>query len=1129
MSFFHDQIIAHFERGRMSRLLFAAPAAVLSFCVFAAMAPDRASAGAINCSFITVSPGNTAVTCTDGADVSPDGGLEIDLEDESVFLDGVDITPSPFDTEETDVTVNLGYSDAVGQGLYLETTDSDGVVILTDDTFMTTINFGADGSIVAEYDGIQVTASSNYDGRGDVVINSRGDITAGSYGEGIQVWRTEGNIYADVTITNEGTILAGGDGVRVTSDGTVTINNLGSIGTEYDPIGDAGIAIYGSGYGAAVVDNQSLLSIHAYGSGIVIEGKGSVDIDNDDGLIDAGDEGISLSLIDGPVEIRNHGGSITGYWDGIDAEEVEGTFVVRNSFGGSITGLYGDGIDLYDIDDNVTIYNIFGDIYGGDDGIKVADVWDGNVTIHNSFGDIAGDGGKGLRVEEVNGNVTINNALFGDIWGYWDGVKIAGVEGRVTILNSFGGEIEGEEGDGIDIEDVDDDVTIYNRFGGRITGEDDAITIYDVWQGDVTIYNDEGTIRAWHGDAIVIGDVDGSAYIYNGEGSIRGAEHAISIEAEWVEINSEGTIRGEGSEDYPTIRLATEDGAVINNDAGGVIRGDDYASTDLIVVASGGPVEINNSGDMMGRIDLAAAGSTDLPNVFNNMSADSWTFTGTSEFGGGLADEFNNTGTVHTTDPDDPEFEDDTIFAGLEFFNNGGPDADGTIDMQDGHTGDVTTIRPTDGGDLVFFGEEGRSFVSIDAFLAGPEADTADLLVIEGQVTGRTQLNVTNLNPDGAFYNPDGVKVVEAYSSSGDGSEFFLDGPVKAGFFDYGLFFEQNGTDDWYLRSDVNGDGEALASIQTGMTTLFHDSTGTWNQRTTELRDAFTGSVVATHGSVSLPPTSGPGHGSWLVAFGGSRDRSATFTSLIDTYDTSYRQGLLGVIGGLDTRLDTGRDDVLLAGLMGGYIGSTISFPSESSIGSMRGGSVGAYLTYMNGGLFADLLVKADFLTIRHTADGATATTNGRAIGAIADVGYRMNGGEAFVEPLATLAYVNTTTGAFTLLGTDVSFPDGNSLLGRLGVRVGAGGVADATHRVETYLTASVWNEFLGGDTATIVGLGGDPVTVTNDGIGLYFEVGAGVEVASLTNGVSGFLRGDFQFGDSIRGGSGRGGVRVNW
>jgi hypothetical protein len=54
-------------------------------------------------------------------------------------------------------------------------------------------------------------------------------------------------------------------------------------------------------------------------------------------------------------------------------------------------------------------------------------------------------------------------------------------------------------------------------------------------------------------------------------------------------------------------------------------------------------------------------------------------------------------------------------------------------------------------------------------------------------------------------------------------------------------------------------------------------------------------------------------------------------------------------------------------------------------------------------------------------------------------------------------------------------------------------------------------------------------VTVANLGSGLYFEVGGGIEIASLVNGVSGFLRGDVQFGQSVSGGSGRAGVRVNW
>jgi hypothetical protein len=101
MSFFHDEVIALFERACALPRLVPVPALVLLIWALAALTPDRALAGAINCSFIAVTPGNTAVTCTDGADVAPDGGLEIDLEDESVFLDSNDITPSPFDTEES--------------------------------------------------------------------------------------------------------------------------------------------------------------------------------------------------------------------------------------------------------------------------------------------------------------------------------------------------------------------------------------------------------------------------------------------------------------------------------------------------------------------------------------------------------------------------------------------------------------------------------------------------------------------------------------------------------------------------------------------------------------------------------------------------------------------------------------------------------------------------------------------------------------------------------------------------------------------------------------------------------------------------------------------------------------------
>jgi outer membrane autotransporter protein len=452
--------------------------------------------------------------------------------------------------------------------------------------------------------------------------------------------------------------------------------------------------------------------------------------------------------------------------------------------------------------------------------------------------------------------------------------------------------------------------------------------------------------------------------------------------------------------------------------------------------------------------------------------------------------------------------------------------------MENGHTGDVISILPGDGHSLQFSGAEGESQLKVDAYLGGPDDDWADLLVIGGEVLGRTRVRVTNLYEGNGAYDPIGVKIVQADASFGDGTEFYLTEPVKSGLFDYGLFFDNSGeTDDWYLRSDVNGAGEALGSVQTGLTTLFTESAGTWNQRTTELRDAFrdiTGSTVGTHGSVSLPPTNGPGHGAWLVAFGGSQTRGASFTTTIDTYDGSYRQSAVGLLGGIDTAVDVEGEGTLLAGFLAGYMSSSMNFATEGTAGSLRGGSIGGYLTYLQGGLFADLLLKADFVSLAYSSGGSTANSTGRALGAIADVGYRVDNGPMFIEPLATLAYVNTTTGGFELLGTTIVFPNGNSLLGRAGVRAGNNSLSTTTERIETYLTASVWNDFLNGGSATIES-GGTEVTVANLGSGLYFEVGGGIEIASLVNGVSGFLRGDVQFGQSVSGGSGRAGVRVNW
>src|SRR5262249_6194793 len=163
---------------------------------------------------------------------------------------------------------------------------------------------------------------------------------------------------------------------------------------------------------------------------------------------------------------------------------------------------------------------------------------------------------------------------------------------------------------------------------------------------------------------------------------------------------------------------------------------------------------------------------------------------GTSDLGGGLADAFNNTGTVYTTDPDSPSSNDTTVLTGGEYFNNGGDGGTGTIDLQDGYTGDVFTPSPTEGGTLAVAEAAGGSALKVDAFLAGPSNSSSDTLVINGDVTGSTAIYVNNVKAGFGAYNPTGIDVVTASGSLPQGSFYLANGPIDTGMFRYDLYLD---------------------------------------------------------------------------------------------------------------------------------------------------------------------------------------------------------------------------------------------------------------------------------------------------------------------------------------------------
>jgi hypothetical protein len=1038
--------------------------------------------------------------------------------------------------------------------------DGDGVRIDDIDGNVSVENrFGASGwgaaTIVGSDDGVQIR---DVDGHASV-DNRFGGTIVGLHGDGLNVHDVDRSVTVDNSVL--GTIRGRDDGVHVSDvDRDVTLRNSfgGSIsgsrgdGVNVRDVGDdVSIA---NAFGGRISGRDSGVSVRDVGEDVTIENAFGGRIEGQRG------DGINVEDVRDDVRIGNQfGGRVEGHDDGVHIEDVRDHVSVDNSFAGRIAGNGGDGVDIDDVRDDVEILNrLGGGIFGRNNGVEISDARsdvkidnrfggeisgrrddgvhvngvDDDVTIDNRFGGSIAGGDDGVDVRDVDDDVRIDNGFGGRIAGDDNGVKVHDVDGSVRISNSFGGRIRGAGDNGVDLDNVDGNVRIDNRAGGSISGRNDGIHADDV-DGNVRVDNGSGSMRGRRGDGIDV-SADGQVTIDNGgRGRITGQDSAIQIDAESAEINSAGLIRGSGTSD-PTIKLSTEDGATINNAHGGRIVGHDYAPTDLIVEAHGGAVAINNDGAMLGRIDLSDAGNSQWGNVFNNTSDHSWTFIGTSNLGDGISDVFNNTGTVFTTDPGAPESNDVTELAGVETFNNGSSVKSGTIDLQDGFTGDVTTLSPTSDGRLAFNGAAGHSFLKVDSFLGSPSNSTSDELIINGDVSGRTMIDVNNVNRGFGSYNPIGIDVVKTTGDMSKQSFGLKNGPIDTGLFDYDLYLKD--ANDWVLASTPNRTFLELPSLVSAAQSMWHDASGVWLDRTADLRASIQHPCISEGLKGSSEPCAKPASsGAWVKGLGMTESRAPSHSvSLFGTshsYKTDYDQSGGGVIAGYDfvRPADDGRG-VWLAGIMGGYLRSVVDFEDSMTSADFDGGAVGGYVTYLKDAWFLDAKIMANIGGVDYQGAHAAKDNAGvTSIGGVLDTGYRIERGLYFIEPGVTLAYVNTNVDDLSVYGTSVNFASGDSLRGRLGVRVGTS-IQDERAKYEPFVGVSAWYEFLG-DNAAIVQSNGYALRGTDDLTGAIGEVTGGVNVYSLADaGVSGFLKGNFEFGkDDYLGFGGSIGARVAW
>ncbi|MGH6791417.1 MAG: autotransporter domain-containing protein [Methyloceanibacter sp.] len=548
---------------------------------------------------------------------------------------------------------------------------------------------------------------------------------------------------------------------------------------------------------------------------------------------------------------------------------------------------------------------------------------------------------------------------------------------------------------------------------------------------------------------------------------------------------------------------------------------------------------IYNLGVITGFVDL-----TDSPDRFFNQAGGVFETKLTSDFGLGN-DLFRNEagGTVQAAT--EPKLRESTVWARLERLDNFG-----VISMEDAFAGDrfrvSSSANPEQYGYFfdsgIVFNASGDSTLAVDSFLGGP-GSASDIFIIDGDVRGKTALQVNNTNAGPGVFNSDGIPVVFV-GGNVKSDAFFLQQSIDTGFFNYDLFFEPTGSGIFELRSFPGGGALLLPQLVTATQDIWHAGSSTWFDRTADLRVLLNGGGA---GATAYDPTAkyadgmptGPsaftpavwarGSGNWL-----DRERSETVTA----YGRDYRFNLDRDLEIIDFQmgLDLGKrdllsqGDILVFGMLGGFVGADLDYNQLARGFDFEGGQVGGYATYLRGGLFVDTLLNVHLLELETATLGFPSSLDATTVGLRTDTGYRFgsfNGG-AFIEPLATLSVTWADIDGFSLGGNTVSFDDEANVRGRLGVRVGTSYPIWGTTTVEPFVIGSLWGNLSGDNQATLVSTG-TTFRFEDDLDDVWGEVSAGVNFFNPSATTAVFAKLDVTFGDNVEGIGGKAGMRVSW
>ncbi len=1005
--------------------------------------------------------GSTINTNATSLDVSTDNSVLFRIENGASF-DGTNEDGDPIS-----MTASGAGSTAIqgtGANVNINLGTGNVVVVSGDGATAVRIDGGAVGTIDANAD-IQLTGPNSIAGQVDGRKHNIND----TYGDPAQT----------STLTNDADIAsAAGSAVGLVTQWGGTLENNGLI--DLDGADSTGVIARSGG----VLNNDADIEI-ADGTGILVEGGGPwrTDVSNTANIVVTdGVAGIHVrnggdldgSGIGGTISAN---GSAHGVLVGTDAAGVSlGVVDITTEAAGTGNGIENAG-ELEGIAFAGTTINMHGTGAGVRTGVSTTE--DSTVTVNAN-----GAGSVGYAFELADGSATAKDL---DIGSGYD-IHVTGTGAHGLTINTTGTaataatiDVDADGGSAIHILGAAETINT-----GVLTSQSTEAVVDLSAAAGGTVFTNAGSIIASAFNAIAVTGSSGDDVVNLEDEDVTGvvAMGDGTDIVNWTGGTLDGSIEM-GAGDNDALTLNGVNLATLYHADGGAGAGDTLTLQNL--THSGGSFDSFADDDLVRGLNVGSDWET--INLINAI----FTLTDDLVFGDNL--DIGSTSTLFAGNGLNPVLGD-----AVSVVNNSGVLAL-TNGAADTSVVDVVTVL----GDYAGLG---ASEVWLNTYL-GTDTSPTDLLVVNGDTSGSSRLRIArDADSPGARTTGDGIMVVDV---GGDSSGVFTSPKLFAGAYEYNLF--QGGLADpddgnWYLRSDISTGTQTIEAFSSALLGFSHITIGTLQQRTgnrqwaahddcgndpwlrsreseeerhrreTCRRERSSGFTDAAFGDPIV------GGGVWARVVG-------HFAKAAPETGTGYEQDIwFGQVGAEGVVID--RDSgVLVLGVMGTYGTQKVDVAVTASPvdGSRRSGSVdtdalgiGANLTWLGSrGLYIDAVGQYTWQDSDLSSSDFGAIVEGARSDAYAlslELGQKFEArpGLVFV-PQGQIIYSNLSVEDFTMGNPDSEVPNsaavratgGESLLGRLGVRVETVSATQDARRYQAYGIANLLYEFMG-DTETTVG-----------------------------------------------------------